>query len=1385
MPSNIVRRFARVYEKSRPRSKSHAPGPSSPVSPAGHDGPDVTEPPESICPDRCSTTDTPTADDLTDLWDEAVSQYRDTTGIDLHDEDSEPDLHRRLQGCHDVLKLSRALDTMASDFQVYRSSPKGVGGKIRRALRPIVRVALVVLDIGGEASAATGVPGGKALFVAVGVLLKTTMNVTKRFDAVASLLEKFSFYMDRLKISAQHTVEGALRAIIVEFLAHMLCSFAAVTDMMKQNRIEHFFSLLRGQEDGVTSLMHRAETLIEEQSRLILVESLHIMKTLSANFEDAHARLKTLSETTEKLNRDVRSSGLLQLPGKMDVYIAQAAKMEFGIARVLMTLQRKVEPQSDTQANHQRLAAVEALHLDKRELTGPTKGFMHAFNSGATRSTGLSFTCPVLLPCTDMASFSTMAGDLLQCFRGLSQEEQVVLKQVIIKLYAVAATSISGGSADNTTLMEVMVTGLMYPGAVMTVFLPMATIFIAVFAFWKCLVSTTQRAIPRTPGYAHAEMIFLVDVFGSKLVLHLEMCKSWDDIHHILLRHFSGEEVAEYVRSHAYQIMDSRDGNVSIIRPETWARTVQAGMTVEMSIILRRQQPSAFLRCPWCEAVAPPRASDNQWIDCALCHGKFWASQETSDNLNDKDDTLESQSASTIHTPVEPSAPQGTYSSSTRHPESGHLDISAFRRVTIVQKFAVFIPSLFMPTPTQAPADAQTGEIEPSWSFPAYVPDDATLQSEGWWPEAHTQSSPVFESAYGAPAEPAFQPESAFAYPVDATEMFNPGASFEFLSSFDAPSPRTGPYTPNMDSRPLDGEAPMPLDIHSGGNMWTAASLQSQPWDQTPSAWAWGAGAGVMFDEHFELSMLPPVTLDIPKFDPEQQSKYDSSAVDPSMLHTPYAQHEEQQQPQWTQENTWVFGYDATFNLEQENNSGSSAWKPSMAHAPYVQGDEQLDFNRHLPVHSGHTIAPCIIPPGTLLYHGKVGPEIPTYPDWLAFDSEHGYLFARWRGGHILTFATTRELRMLYFDGSSGTKVEDGSSDTQELLMFGDVKGRRKEDPWEDEDERIETLCRWARQRGLDGFVRMEIDFEAMYCNMTNGLKLISAIEAMPYVPYNDSSISATIKSPNRGPGSPGWDERADRPSSWRSSLPTETGNDIRVAANRHARTPGETRVHILYDKIITFYDPAVTSLLESRRGKPRQEHRLKGISKADADAKLRELDGVLGNWDWKGSSIDWRSLTHVVFELYAQRLETLAYTLSNATHPDVRTRATKARAQVLAMLAPHSAITNTPPLDADTADNAWLAPVVQRCASTHTAGIPTDLLTPQEALKLKSVEVVMREVCRRLGRMLHAAFDVESADWEKTRLKDIVDFLREEVVALMEWLDWTSETALLRCVYL
>lgn len=130
---------------------------------------------------------------------------------------------------------------------------------------------------------------------------------------------------------------------------------------------------------------------------------------------------------------------------------------------------------------------------------------------------------------------------------------------------------------------------------------------------------------------------------------------------------------------------------------------------------------------------------------------------------------------------------------------------------------------------------------------------------------------------------------------------------------------------------------------------------------------------------------------------------------------------------------------------------------------------------------------PATIPTGTLLYFGTPEPEIPKDPDWLAMDPELSYMFcgvpapfpssnsslaepndAPKNGGWHLTFAATRPLKLLYFDGSSAAKLLDGSLDSQDLITWGGVR----EDLVNEERERIETLCSWGKNYDLDGFVR-------------------------------------------------------------------------------------------------------------------------------------------------------------------------------------------------------------------------------------------------------------------------------------------------------------------------
>ncbi|KAG2368473.1 hypothetical protein BDR07DRAFT_13622 [Suillus spraguei] len=44
----------------------------------------------------------------------------------------------------------------------------------------------------------------------------------------------------------------------------------------------------------------------------------------------------------------------------------------------------------------------------------------------------------------------------------------------------------------------------------------------------------------------------------------------------------------------------------------------------------------------------------------------------------------------------------------------------------------------------------------------------------------------------------------------------------------------------------------------------------------------------------------------------------------------------------------------------------------------------------------------------------------------------------------------------------------------------------------ENEEQRITDLCKWGQKYGLNGFVRMQINFEVMICNFTSHMEVVS-----------------------------------------------------------------------------------------------------------------------------------------------------------------------------------------------------------------------------------------------------------------------------------------------------
>ncbi|KAI0033094.1 hypothetical protein K488DRAFT_31255, partial [Vararia minispora EC-137] len=401
---------------------------------------------------------------------------------------------------------------------------------------------------------------------------------------------------------------------------------------------------------------------------------------------------------------------------------------------------------------------------------------------------------------------------------------------------------------------------------------------------------------------------------------------------------------------------------------------------------------------------------------------------------------------------------------------------------------------------------------------------------------------------------------------------------------------------------------------------------------------------------------------------------------------------------------------------------------------------------------AGHSIVPATIPRGTVLYHAtpNVNGTLPTAPDWFAFDPEHAYVFCR-QHCRVFALATTRPLKLIYFDGSSASTGPPGVSamEVQDLLAWG----RLRPDRQGDEFGRIKALCEWAKPRGLDGFIRMEFDFEVMYCDLS-GLRLLSSSNLLPKTGYPPK----------------------DPPHGWRGLLPSFSSVFLQaiVAGSWHHRLPGEMRVKLDITGFVTFYDPALRSLTGARRGVERMRHQLVGISHADIESKLAELENVLKR-EPTVSSVDWQSIAQIIVQRYAPRLAQLGHTLdqkSGRSFANAKERVAAVRAELLVLLTPYLSPDNVPSSGTD-AGAEWLAPVVNRCSFAHVGHLNYEDFTPQEHIIHSAFAETTHEICRTLGLIWADAFAVDSAD-EDVAARLLVIW-KKQVTHLMHWLDWVE----------
>lgn len=302
--------------------------------------------------------------------------------------------------------------------------------------------------------------------------------------------------------------------------------------------------------------------------------------------------------------------------------------------------------------------------------------------------------------------------------------------------------------------------------------------------------------------------------------------------------------------------------------------------------------------------------------------------------------------------------------------------------------------------------------------------------------------------------------------------------------------------------------------------------------------------------------------------------------------------------------------------------------------------------------HNGMSFFPAIVPAGTLLYRGSSSTMAVEGMQWLAFEPEHAQQFADGlfrpppktqhvvqnligpsrepragpRGaGYLHTYATTKDLHLIYLDGMSGGKTLNGTLDTQDLVLLNNTSP-----PAFWEYERGQGLCDIAQndwQGKVDGFIRMEAGFEVILCDIAAGAERKSVL---------------TSRRRGRSGGSDAKQGKAG------DAAATPDLKYLRAVADRYHGIGGN-RVELNCEKMVTAYSLGGDLFASGERGP-----RLKHLSSEGTLSLRRQVDEMVlaTPSPWENLGHDWQAVVDTIVTRYSTRL---AHLLTPAVWHDKR----------------------------------------------------------------------------------------------------------------------------------
>jgi hypothetical protein len=279
-------------------------------------------------------------------------------------------------------------------------------------------------------------------------------------------------------------------------------------------------------------------------------------------------------------------------------------------------------------------------------------------------------------------------------------------------------------------------------------------------------------------------------------------------------------------------------------------------------------------------------------------------------------------------------------------------------------------------------------------------------------------------------------------------------------------------------------------------------------------------------------------------------------------------------------------------------------------------------------------------------------------------------------------YSTTHSLNIIYFDGQSATLNPEGTLDSQMAVLQGEVPLYPSYNLVYDDDQRALDLCQLVADLGVDGVVRMNAGFEVLICDY-------DAVQARELFITN-ITVPGNLEEDNHDP--PPDDPNRQPPRGFGNDFSEQGSYEWLCSATWHYGGyrdggPSERKVKLDVCRMVSFYDPTLSSLVSSQHGGVmgnrtfengwglRRGHRLLDINKPDVELVRSWLREITARSSGEAcSGIDWHALLTAVRAHRGTRAREMAATLAwkHDTETTARAIVTKIHELSHAILVPY-----------------------------------------------------------------------------------------------------------------